>query len=336
MKRHARTAAQTAFTLVELLVVIAIIAVLIGLLLPAVQKIREAAARTQSQNNLHQIGLATHSFHDICHYLPSAYGYYPEYPPQKTGAWNFVLLPYLEQDTIYNPTAGQLTYSYTYSYTYPWGSYGPYTYSYSYPGTRAYQAQRAAKVPLKVFISPLDYSAQDVPTPTSYLANSYPLNGYMNLTQITDGTANTMFYAEGFANCQQQVTYDYSQWGYIYKESYGGRRLWNYDNYSTSTTFSETVSGSNPTVYTIQYIYDTCGYFSYYGSYNPSTFSYTPFQVGAKPTTCDISSAQALTAAGVIVGLGDASVRVVSPGISLSTWRAAGTPQGGDVLGSDW
>jgi prepilin-type N-terminal cleavage/methylation domain-containing protein/prepilin-type processing-associated H-X9-DG protein len=111
---------RRAFTLIELLVVIAIMGVLVALLLPAVQKVREAVSRLRCANNLKQIGLACHHYHDTQQCLPSGYIATAPYPDTTPGwGWGALLLPYLEQENLYrqidfsrpvqNSTVGQTT-----------------------------------------------------------------------------------------------------------------------------------------------------------------------------------------------------------------------------------
>jgi len=98
---------RSGFTLIELLVVIAIIAVLIGLLVPAVQKVREMANRAQCQNNLHQMGIGLHHYHDVHEQLPSGV-YYPtnwSYGSEQVcycyWSWMALILPFVEQEGLY-------------------------------------------------------------------------------------------------------------------------------------------------------------------------------------------------------------------------------------------
>ena len=130
-----RISNRKGFTLIELLVVIAIIAILIALLVPAVQKVREAAARTQCINNLKQTGLALHGYNDVNKNLPS--GYYSSGTFTYTG-WQLQLLPYLDQTPLWDQ-----------SYAYLQSNVGG-TDSSSFP---------AVDFKMAVFICPLELAA---------------------------------------------------------------------------------------------------------------------------------------------------------------------------------
>lgn len=188
---------RPAFTLIELLVVIAIIAVLIGLLLPAVQKVREAAARLQCQNNLKQIGLACHGYHDAQQGLPPGYLATAPYSDGRNDTtpgwgWGAFLLPHLEQDSLrrqlnFNQPVQNVSAIQTVVKVYLCPSDTPP--SSAFPVTDAVGGGVAQAAPSS-YAATVGQDASDIADPTG--DGVFYRNSRTRFLDITDGTSQTV------------------------------------------------------------------------------------------------------------------------------------------------
>jgi prepilin-type N-terminal cleavage/methylation domain-containing protein/prepilin-type processing-associated H-X9-DG protein len=329
------------FTLIELLVVIAIIAVLIALLLPAVQAAREAARRSQCVNNLKQIGLGMHNYHDVNGSLP------PGVKSCCWGTWILFMLPYVEQQALFNAWNFGGDYAYyqgTYDSNFRYGGIYNLTVSstrvtaYMCPsdGNNASLSNIGSTIAGKSFLVTsqnyvVNFGNLHTAQPASY--NNVPFLGapfadidgrlsgvstgtsgqyVFNFSTINDGLTNTLLASECIVGtgkgAQYNASYDlrgFSWWGSA--SSFTG---WMTPN----STLPDVLEASSYCVYP-------------YPNNPPCT----------QPTTSlpKMNAARSRHPGGVNAAMADGSVKFFKNSISLNIWRALSSTHGGEVISSD-
>ncbi len=346
---------RSAFTLIELLVVIAIIAILIGLLLPAVQKVREAASRMKCENNLHQIGLACHMYNDTYHVLPYGKGHdyhgsvnTPNAPIYPRWSVHALLLPFIEQGNLYNSI----------DFTYPPETPGMGGVVNFMPAYQNPQRQNAVpcRFAVPIYLCPSDGApvSGDWPGQNSYLGN-------MGTTYMCDVNENNPSQLDPTASADG-VFY------YLSKVTFAAVT----DGLSNTVFFSEKLRGlGNPNPYRDMYImhvassmnqaYAQCqatnpqtatpltskqGYswvmgemccttYNHVSLPNTTTCASTGFP-GTMANMAMIVPPSSQHTQGINCLMGDGGVRFVDNGISLATWRSIGSRNDGIPPGADF
>ncbi len=298
---------RSAFTLFQLLVVLALLAIAFALFLPALSKVRAAAARVQSQNNLKQIGLAALNYQDANRAFP------PGLDAQNFSTAVY-LLPYIEQENVYKQIDLKKSVD-----------------------DKANAAVR--KTVIITFLSTLDpvKTVKDDYGPTNYLFNAgskpdladdngiFYLDSKVKIADIIDGTSNTLLAAETLKGDGGTKAEDVRrQYVLLKKDALKGIKD---DAGVQDFKDDKNISG------------DRCASWMD-GRFLQGTFDTRLKLNDERPdVSCGglggVSSMRSLQP-GVMVGLCDGSVRFVNLGVSIETWRAASTRNGGEILGSDW
>jgi hypothetical protein len=332
------------------LVVIAIIAVLIGLLLPAVQKVRDAAARAQCQNNVKQLVLACHNYHDSNGVLPPTAAFVGG---NKAVSSHFLLLPYIEQDNLYREANGISFNARTTPVKTFWCPKDASTSQGRITDIRDGDEGRTSAGGVKFGVTNYAINGQ---VAVMAVQNGHVFKGGLTLVGIADGTSNTVLFAERMATCTGPnfpypgadpnllaASITYCIWSRGPKDN------------TTSVWFDGANADdltSNPGTFPEGYSWWDCPAFdqplsdpTHYGprsdpdfrqNWNGGVVNPGGIQGSPLPRGCDYRRLQALHGDVMNVGLADGSVRSVSSSISASTWQIVCNPNDGLLPGPDW